>query len=628
MLALALAPQATFHSFADHVAVDAVVTDHKGRPVTGLTAADFTIEDAGRPQQIADFEYVSIPPHDAGASEAKSAQPTIDVATNERPSDRSRLFVIMIDDLHLHPQEIPHVKTAVTEFIEKLSPDDLVAVTFCGRSDVGTNFTFDRGRLMQVVGRLRSAFGFGIGPVGNAQGVFPVSAFESARTVLWDLRNIAGVLANSTHVRRAIIYVGGQTSLDLGAPVGSQESGYAGIYLQELEETFALARQADVPIYTLDPRGLVTPETASMGWGPTNVALRAELARRIRIQQDHLVEFADNTGGRAFVNRNDPAAAVDEIVADNSSFYELGFYPDPMIRDGQFHPLKVTVNRPGVTIRSRPGYWAGTPVTSRVTASPIDAASTAGLATFGVPLRVFVAALAPTATGSSVIFTADIQYPATADGAILDDQLTLRVLALDPDGKVKKSIDRTLAFKGAGRAGAAPVVAIDQALDVPRSTVTLRVVTASRTLGKTGSVDLPFEAPKFSDGRLQLTAPVIGVDAAHAPALDADTIAALVPFQPTTIREFRPSDTLRVFARALWGGKDEQVSAAIRIAGGALPPTTLSVSPQADGNGRHAGRIDARLPLAGLAAGRYTLVLDIQRGKERATRNVAFAIAK
>src|SRR5579884_955168 len=47
------------HIDVKRVQVDAVVTDSKGRPVTGLTAKDFEILQDGEPQTITSFSYVA-----------------------------------------------------------------------------------------------------------------------------------------------------------------------------------------------------------------------------------------------------------------------------------------------------------------------------------------------------------------------------------------------------------------------------------------------------------------------------------------------------------------------------------------------------------------------------------------
>ena len=50
----------TFSSKIDLVTVDVVVQDGKGRPVRGLTAADFTLLEDGKPQAIATFEGIDL----------------------------------------------------------------------------------------------------------------------------------------------------------------------------------------------------------------------------------------------------------------------------------------------------------------------------------------------------------------------------------------------------------------------------------------------------------------------------------------------------------------------------------------------------------------------------------------
>jgi hypothetical protein len=54
-------PQTITGGKVELVTVDVVVTDKKGVPVTGLTAADFTIEEEGDRQAVSSFEAVELP---------------------------------------------------------------------------------------------------------------------------------------------------------------------------------------------------------------------------------------------------------------------------------------------------------------------------------------------------------------------------------------------------------------------------------------------------------------------------------------------------------------------------------------------------------------------------------------
>jgi hypothetical protein len=135
------------------------------------------------------------------------------------------------------------------------------------------------------------------------------------------LKNVATSLAGSGHSRRAIVFVSGGTSIDPFPPPRNIGELFAARLLRdELDAAYETARRADVPIYTLDPRGQVVPETAVRGWGPSTFEQRAEIQRRIGIQQDRLSEIAINTGGRAFTNQSDLTRAVREIVRDNGSY--------------------------------------------------------------------------------------------------------------------------------------------------------------------------------------------------------------------------------------------------------------------------------------------------------------------
>ena len=58
---VAQAPQTTFRAGTDLVQVDVSVLDHERRPVRGLTAADFTVIEDGKPRPIVAFTAVDLP---------------------------------------------------------------------------------------------------------------------------------------------------------------------------------------------------------------------------------------------------------------------------------------------------------------------------------------------------------------------------------------------------------------------------------------------------------------------------------------------------------------------------------------------------------------------------------------
>ena len=77
--------------------------------------------------------------------------------------------------------------------------------------------------------------------------------------------------------------------------------------------------------------------------------------------QHTMNDMAAWTGGRVFLNRNDLAIGMKNSLEDGSVYYTLEYYPDNKQWDGQFRAIKVSVERPGIKLRYREGYYAVDP---------------------------------------------------------------------------------------------------------------------------------------------------------------------------------------------------------------------------------------------------------------------------
>jgi hypothetical protein len=128
---------------------------------------------------------------------------------------------------------------------------------------------------------------------------------------------------------------------------------------QQLHEITREANRHNTSIYPIDPRGLVADE------GDVAASLRPGCGRvpastRLRLTQDTLRELADETDGRAIVNRNSLTEGLAQILRDSSQHYLLGYSSTVSQNDGKFHQIRVRVKRPKVEVRARKGYWAST----------------------------------------------------------------------------------------------------------------------------------------------------------------------------------------------------------------------------------------------------------------------------
>ena len=126
------------------------------------------------------------------------------------------------------------------------------------------------------------------------------------------------------------------------------------IYL-DLREVYDLANKNNTAIYAIDPRGLAVFE-----FGLDRPAIDAKTdSGYLNSTRNTLRVLAENSDGRAIIDRNDMTGAMKQIVRDSSAYYLLG-YTSSQPSDGKFHEIKVRVKRPGLQVRARRGYWAAT----------------------------------------------------------------------------------------------------------------------------------------------------------------------------------------------------------------------------------------------------------------------------
>jgi VWFA-related protein len=584
-------PQAppVFRSSTRFVSVDVVVTGKDDAPVADLTRDDFEVIENGKPQKISEFAHVSVPLAHRAVDVDAQPQPPSDVASNGASARASRAIVIFVDTSSLTsvmfcdgcPDVMVALKNALTRFLQSLSTDDQVAIVWQSRSDISQDFTNDIPRLIAAVNSRKIGMGqTAIGP--------------GWRATITSLNFAIAALAGSNYARRAIAYVGA---------FACDPNDHTTFQGAECRDMYKNARNANVPIYAIDPR--VSPPQ----------------------QSDTMAELAINTGGLHFIGQSNPLGAVDKIVADNGSFYTLGFYPEPLVNDGKYHEIKVNVKRSDVRVRSRERYLAGT--TAKAASTPtreMTRSLGAGLDDPSLSVRVWAAPLAAADRGLvQTLVTLEVSYPQqAAPDMAFEDELRVGILALSTDGKIKASFQRPITFKGKWKASARGTFVINETIDLPVGQLALRAGVTSRVLGRTGTTHLPITVPDYRSSDVQLSPIVLGlagqVTRADA-AVGLDRARSLVPFQPTTARAFQSTDPLRIYLTGAWRSPPTALDVAVSISGGTTPRvrqlTALATVAVA---GSRKAVVDTVLPLADLAPGSYVLRVEarLPKGKPAA----------
>jgi VWFA-related protein len=569
-------PGPSFRVEVNYVELDAAVTDAQGNLVTTLTADDFEVLEDGRPQKVTAFSLVNLPIARAERP-LFAAQPIeADVQTNEQVE--GRIYLIVLDDLHIDPARGLRVRTAVRRFIEQnVGTNDLAAVAYTsGRAGDTQDFTNNTRLLLRAVDRftgrklpsstVEQLSSFTVGPDGVAAGAdtYKEERPFRARNVMNTIRKLAEFMGGVRGRRKAMVLVSEGVDYDIFAATGP-EGSTASALIGDTHDAIAAATRGNVVIYAVDPRGLATgtedltavsstlPDT---GLGPESIM--AEQGR----SRDSLRVLAASTGGFAAVNRNDLDTAFERLVTENSSYYLLGYYPSSDRRNGRFRKIEVRVKRPGLQVRARSGYYeprGRAPVPPARPAAAVAPAIADALASpiplSGVPVKVFAVPFKGAPPNAAVAITIELD-PTRLDfvekDGTFNERLEVAYAALDTSGKVfpgsTHAVNLAMKPETFARVKARGFRVLSQ-MDLPPGRYQLRVA-AGNASGKVGSVLYDIEVPDFYKGALTMSGVALTARSAQEVATikPKDPLADMLPGPPTAAREFARGDILALFA--------------------------------------------------------------------------------
>jgi VWFA-related protein len=638
------AQQPVFRTGTELVQVDVVVTDKDGQPVHGLKATDFMLLDRKKPRTVSVFNEVNYD-HDP---DAPVFPPTLrlDVADNST-TRATRLVVVILDDLALGRQ-LDQAKPVVKRILTDLGPNASMALVLTG-GDGGIEVTDDRALLFGRIDRLK--------PVIRDAGP-PTAKMEYLSTTMRDVARMLGVEADR---RKAVILLSPGFTYDVnglfdsmrfreesmlgtrGGGAGLRGSGkYDDDWL--LLEMVNSMRKANVTTYAINPIGSDWLDRERPGddaiRDPAGVSSDASTMfgtdgsfgwnRPSNIQAAFLSGIAKASGGFAITDPKAMAAGLARLESDLDHYYMLGFYPDDP--DKGWRNLEVTVNRPDVTVRFRPGYELGAVTPPPKNKNEMIKFSATVLPKTELPLKMFVTPLAASGKETRMAITLQIRADRAllmdADG-VMRDTLKIQTVAVDlSKKKIVKAIERDRWVELHARLvrGVAPDVINYQIVsewDLPPGSYQLRTSAKSTRLSKAGSVYLMVDVPNYSKTTVELSGLVIGYadTTRHTSATSVEK--SLLPLEPVLDRGFQAADTLRVFYNVWRKSPDQPAKTRIDIVDAqdkVIRSIDRDVPPRTDGH------VDEPMPLAGLVPGAYRLRVSVADAKNAAQREVGFVI--
>ncbi len=403
-------PSPTIKVDVRQVLVPLIVTDKEGHHLTGLTAPDFKIFEDGVEQKITAFSVQSsgVPPVESTAAPA-SPLPANAPADTPGSAPARRTYLIVIDTLHTAFPNVNHLRDALKKlFREEQAGDSQYAVMAIARSlTVLQNPTrdpeavlkaieskdfqkilkgaqqmvlkADLDRFREELDETRAACDRGDPECRAKTMVLP----PQARSIAELDRNLtAGFLRQFRSLIEQLTQNGGRRTVVLISDGFSLAPGKAALeYLatyfpenrsaalqakervqDEFEPLVRLAAKNNIPIYTIDSRGLYTNEYfdasnrgAPLSVGPAVQRVMSEIALS---EGDTLAEMAAATGGTFYHNSNDLLSGLKRAFADGREYYTLAYVSTNANLDGKFRTIRIEVKDRKAVVNAKPGYWA------------------------------------------------------------------------------------------------------------------------------------------------------------------------------------------------------------------------------------------------------------------------------
>ena len=366
-----------FRSGTALVLVDVVATQADGNLNRDLKREDFLIFEDGKPQEVKQFQVVDL--------ESIAAETTDPPGVFSNRAEPGAVFALVLDDMNIDAKHTALMQQTARKFVdEQVRSGDYLGVMRTGVNSpllLTTDRDLVRPMIAQTMGRrdindVASLTGGSSDalptqslntaqmPDFSALGLFDMSpaARIQAEQSLIMLQKVIEYLAPIPARRKAVLLFSQGIAFDLEAFAADSNSRS----FDTMRRLLSAAREGNVAVYTVDPRGLQGSTDPSIGEKPVPVTRDAGV--------ETLRDLATATGGRAVVSSNEIPAVFNRLARENRFYYLIGYEPsDTGASKSRAREIEVKTRAPGTTLLHRRAYApaAATAVAAVVNRTPI-----------------------------------------------------------------------------------------------------------------------------------------------------------------------------------------------------------------------------------------------------------------
>ena len=388
----------TIKARAQIVIVDVVVTDKNQNPIHNLKQSDFNVLEGSKPQTISHFEEHIYPNPKTPPVEKLPPMPP-GIFTNFSPDPPSdAINIILLDTLNTPLTDQVYVRTQLKQYLNSAKPGVPTAIFgLTSRLILLQGFTSNPETLKAIVnkkglavsplltdptgtGAIESAADQLSDVVGNdpsaAQVIANMQQFEADNQAFQlqlrvgytlDAMNLLARYLSSLPGRKNLIWFSGSFPLNVFPDSDLlQPFSVVANYDDQLRETSRMLTAAQVAVYPVDARGLFTNPSMSASASGVKFARnpqaltkdQTKFAQQTFGENSTMLEMAEQTGGRAFINTNGLSQAVTSAINSGTNFYTITYSPTDPAQDGKFRKIQVKLQQQGYNLSYRRGYYA------------------------------------------------------------------------------------------------------------------------------------------------------------------------------------------------------------------------------------------------------------------------------
>jgi VWFA-related protein len=322
------------------IGINVAVTDSSGQPVSGLRAQDFTLLDnkQARPIQV----FAANPGRSASGS---APRPEYDPLTQ---------VIILIDTVNASLSDVAYERQQVADYLHQNHGhlDQPVKILLFNGSGVQTigGPTHDGDGLAIAVAKADSS----LHPFRRSQGFYGVE--DRIQFSINALNSIAAEEVKQPG-RKALLWVTPSWPVLARSDFDSSQRRQDALFAEIVAISNNL-RLAQIMLYSVDPN--FSDENNVAEWSRYKDFRKPALtANDAEVGNLTLQVIAEQSGGQVFSFSNDTLSVeLAKCVGEaNAPYYGIHFDVPVAKRKNEFHSLTVTVNRPGLTVRTNHGYY-------------------------------------------------------------------------------------------------------------------------------------------------------------------------------------------------------------------------------------------------------------------------------